>query len=120
VPIQGAEQDLHRAARHGLAARLRWQRRTLRADRLILDVLLPAAASGLDSWGVDRADRDRHLGVIESRARSGQTGAAWQTATVQQLERQHNLERAAALREMTRRYAEHTRHGAPVHTWPVR
>jgi hypothetical protein len=119
IPFRVVEQNLHEAARHGLHARLRWRGRVLAADRLVLDELLPAAASGLDAWGVDRDDRDRYLGIIESRARSGQTGAAWQTATVHLLEQHHKLERAAALREMTRRYSEHARHGAPVHSWPL-
>jgi hypothetical protein len=119
VPFQTAEQDLHRAARHGLDARLRWRGRSMRADRLVLDELLPAAASGLDTWGVDRADRDRYLGIIESRARSGQTGAAWQIATVHWLEQRYRLERLAALREMTRRYVEHAGRGEPAHSWPM-
>ena len=46
------------------------------------------------------------------------TGAAWQTETVRYLE-EHGLQRILALREMTRRYAEHARTGAPVHEWPV-
>jgi hypothetical protein len=29
------------------------------------------------------------------------------------------MERTAALREMTRRYVEHARHGRPAHEWPV-
>ncbi len=119
VPFRVAEQDLHRAARHGVAARLRWRGHTVRADRLVLDELLPAAASGLDAWGVASADRDRYLGVIASRTRSGQTGAAWQTGAVERLEQRHRLERTAALREMTRRYVEHARTGAPVHSWPM-
>ena len=87
-------------------------------DQLTREVLLPAAAAGLDAWGVDADDRDRYLGVIEARVRSGRTGAAWQTEAVRYLE-EHGLERIAALREMTRRYAEHACTGAPVHEWPV-
>ncbi|MGD1254417.1 hypothetical protein ACKUT9_09225 [Mycobacterium seoulense] len=113
-----AEQNLHRAARDGLAARLSWHGADRPADQLIRDVLLPAAAAGLDAWGVDASDRDRYLGVIEARARCGRTGAVWQTQTVRYLE-EHGLQRISALREMTRRYAEHARSGAPVHEWPV-
>ncbi len=120
VPFARAERDLHRAARYGLQARLSWAGRTLRADRLAGDVLLPAAAAGLDAWGVDPADRDRYLGVVAARLRTGRTGAAWQTAMVLRLEESNGLERAAALREMTRRYVENSRSGAPVHEWPLR
>ncbi|MGD1281699.1 hypothetical protein ACKUUI_04115 [Mycobacterium seoulense] len=113
-----AEQNLQRAARDGLAARLSWYGADRPADQLIRDVLLPAAAAGLDAWGVDASDRDRYLGVIEARARCGRTGAVWQTQTVRYLE-EHGLQRIGALREMTRRYTEHARSGAPVHEWPV-
>ncbi|MGB8506617.1 MAG: hypothetical protein WCE29_31855, partial [Mycobacterium sp.] len=110
--------DLHRAARDGLAAELHWQGVDHRADRLIREVFLPAAAAGLDAWDVDADDRDRYLGVIEERVRSGRTGAHWQTETVGYLE-EHGLQRIPALHEMTRRYVENARSGAPVHEWPV-
>ena len=88
------------------------------ADQLAREVLLPAAAAGLDAWGVDADDRDRYLGVLGARIRCHRTGAAWQTETVRHLE-DHGLQRIPALREMTRRYAEHARTDAPVHEWPV-
>lgn len=118
MSFAAAEQNLHRAARDGLAARLCWHGADRPADQLIRDVLLPAAAAGLDAWGVDAGDRDRYLGVIDARARRGRTGAVWQTETVRYLE-EHGQQRIIALREMTRRYAEHARGGAPVHEWPV-
>jgi hypothetical protein len=118
VPFAVAERDLHRAARDGLAARLHWRGGDYPADQLTHEILLPAAAAGLDAWGVDTDDRDRYLGVIEARVRCGRTGAAWQTEMVRHLE-ERGLERIAALHEMTRRYVEHAHTGAPVHEWPV-
>lgn len=118
MPFAAAERNLHRAARDGLAARLRWQGTEYPVDRLTREVLLPAAAVGLDAWGVDADDRDRYLGVIEARVRCGRTGAVWQTETVRHLE-DHGLGRITALHEMTRRYAENARTGAPAHEWPV-
>ena len=85
---------------------------------LVLDVLLPQAADGLDRFGVAPAQRDHLLGIIEDRCRTGRNGAVWQTETVRYLE-EHGLQRILALREMTRRYAEHARTGSPVHEWPV-
>lgn len=118
MPFAMAERDLHRAARDGLAARLFWRGVDHPVDQLTREVLLPAAAAGLDAWGVDTDDRDRYLGVIEARVRCGRTGATWQTQAVRYLE-EHGLERIAALHEMTRRYVEHAHTGAPVHEWPV-
>ena len=88
VPFAMAERDLHRAARDGLAARLSWRGADYLVDHLIREVLLPAAAAGLDAWGVDPRDRDHYLGVIEARVRRGRTGAAWQTQVVRYLEEQ--------------------------------
>ena len=118
MPFAVAERDLHRAARDGLAARLCWRGIDHPVNQLTREVLLPAAAAGLEAWGVDADDRDRYLGVIEARVRCGRTGAAWQTQVVRYLE-EHGLGRIAALREMTRRYVEHSHTGAPVHEWPV-
>ena len=118
MPFAAAEHNLHRAAREGLQARLWWRGADHSVAELTGDVLLPAAAGGLDAWGVDAPDRDRYLGVIEARVRSGRTGAAWQTGAVGRLQ-ERGLDRAAALREMTRRYVEHARTGSPVHEWPL-
>ncbi len=118
MPFAVAERDLHRAARDGLAAQLSWRGVDYPVDRLTREILLPAAAAGLDTWGVDPDDRDRYLGVIEARVRSGRTGAAWQTQMVRHLE-ERGLGRIAALHEMTRRYVEHAHAGAPVHEWPL-
>jgi hypothetical protein len=118
MPFALAERDLYAAARLGLHATLRWEGADHPAARLVLDTLLPLAASGLDSWGVAPADRDRYLSVVAGRAATGRTGATWQTAAVRRLE-ESGHSRPAALREMTRRYVEHARSGAPVHEWPV-
>jgi hypothetical protein len=118
LPFVAAEGSLQAAAQRGLDApdALGRPSRTVR-DALLHD-LLPRAAAGLDGWGVDPACRDRLLGIIEDRVRTGQTGAGWQVATVRWLE-SRGLTRTAALAEMTRRYLDLSRAGQPVHTWPV-
>ena len=47
-------------------------------DELVLRQLLPMADEGLRRWGVAGEVRDRYLGVIEGRAKTGRNGAAWQ------------------------------------------
>ena len=42
--------------------------------------LLPMADEGLGRWGVATEVRDRFLGVIEGRAKTGRNGASWQVA----------------------------------------
>ncbi|WP_018654019.1 glutamate--cysteine ligase [Actinomadura flavalba] len=115
-----AEDNLHRAARDGLDAQLTWPGHgEVPAGRLVLDTLLPLAHEGLELWGVDAARRERLLGIIEDRARTGQTGAAWQIATVRKIQDETGADRHEALRAMTRAYVAHMQRNDPVHTWPV-
>ncbi|BBX63930.1 hypothetical protein MSAS_31040 [Mycobacterium saskatchewanense] len=112
-----AQENFFEAARHGITARLRWPGLgDVPARELVLDTLLPIAHEGLRRWGVDAEVRDRFLGVIEGRAKSGRNGAGWQVSTVRTLE-DGGMTRPAALAEMLRRYCEHMHANEPVHTW---
>jgi gamma-glutamyl:cysteine ligase YbdK (ATP-grasp superfamily) len=114
-----AAENLHEAARHGLDAQLYWPGvGDTPATELVLRRLLPLAREGLTRWGVGQAEADRLMGIIEQRCLTGQTGAAWQIATVADLCRT-GMPRPEALRRMTQRYIEHMHTNAPVHTWPV-
>ncbi|MEE1931344.1 glutamate-cysteine ligase family protein [Streptomyces sp. TRM 70351] len=124
LPFAAAEENFHTAARYGMDARLRWPRpgrggglATVPAHRLVLDELLPLAASGLDAWGIEPADRDHYLGVIEQRCRRRTNGAAWQVAAYHQ-GLDAGLDREKALAATARRYLELVRSGEPAHTWP--
>ena len=66
------------AARHGLAAQLQWfDGETLPAQALLRDKLIPLAHKGLIDSGLDRADVDKYLGVLDTRVRAGATGSRW-------------------------------------------
>src|SRR5262249_57574367 len=71
---------------------------------LVLRRLLPLAREGLGLWGVNPADADRMLGIIEQRCLTGQTGAAWQMATVAALTERGEVDRPEALPRMTHPY----------------
>ncbi|MGW7070765.1 glutamate--cysteine ligase [Streptomyces sp. NPDC054855] len=125
LPFDAAARNFDIACRDGIEARLQWPRRgrsggivEVPAVALVRDELLPLAAAGLDAWGVEPADRDFYLGVIEERCRRRVNGASWQAATYHQA-LETGLEREAALAATTRRYAELMHAGDPVHTWPV-
>ncbi|MEV0530098.1 glutamate--cysteine ligase [Streptomyces sp. NPDC050439] len=125
LPFDAAARNFDTACRDGIEARLQWPRRgrsgglvEVPAVALVRDELLPLAAAGLDAWGVEPADRDFYLGVIEERCRRRVNGASWQAATYHQA-LETGLEREAALAATTRRYAELMHAGDPVHTWPV-
>jgi gamma-glutamyl:cysteine ligase YbdK (ATP-grasp superfamily) len=115
-----AEENLHEAARRGLDAQLYWPGLgDVPVAELVVRRLLPLAREGLSSWGVAPAQADHLLGIIEQRCITGQTGAAWQIATVDRLTERGTADRPEALRLMTQRYIEHMHTNEPVHAWPV-
>src|SRR6266516_3003276 len=117
LPFERAEHGFYRAAEQGLSALLIWpsgqrdQVRTLPARELVAE-LVPAARRGLLQAGVAAAEADWLLDVISARASSGQTGAAWQRATLAAAERSHDRERALAV--MLDRYLQCAETGRPV------
>lgn len=78
LAFDDAQLNFIAAAQSGLRARFTWiGRRTLTAQQLILDELLPIARDGLSTAGVRREDITRYLGVIEARVAQERTGADW-------------------------------------------
>lgn len=119
LEFAAAEDNFHEAARFGLAASQQWPGfGTVPARQLVSEVLLPAAHDGLAALGVDTADRDRLLGVIEDRCRTGRNGAVWLNEQFA-AEYARTTDRAAAMRATTVRYRTFMHEGEPVHTWPV-
>ncbi|MGD0375842.1 MAG: glutamate--cysteine ligase [Streptosporangiaceae bacterium] len=122
LPFERADHSFYRAAQQGLSAQLSWpagrrdQIRTVPAAELVTE-LVPAARQGLLGAGVAPAEADSLLKVISARAASGQTGAAWQRATLAAAEQDHDRQRALAV--MLDRYLQCADTGLPVHTWPV-
>ena len=118
MSFSAAEENFHTCAREGIDARVYWPALgEVPAAELVLRRLLPMAHEGLDRWGIDAADRDRLLGIIERRCVEGRNGATWQAATFRRL--YERLDREDALREMTVRYRELMHSNEPVHTWPL-
>jgi hypothetical protein len=120
MSFSAAEENFHAGARDGIEARVYWPGLgEVPAAELVVRRLLPLAHEGLDRWGIDPADRDRLLGIIERRCVTLQNGASWQSGAFHRLYDERRLERHDALREMTVRYREHMHGNEPVHTWPV-
>jgi hypothetical protein len=121
MSFAAAQTNFQSAARNGMAARLYWPGMgTITADKLVLRRLLPLADEGLRRWEVSAAVRDRYLGVIEGRAKTGINGAAWQVRTVTALQEKDGLPRVRALASMLQGYAERMHSNEPVHTWELR
>ncbi|MFS0691173.1 glutamate-cysteine ligase family protein [Streptomyces nitrosporeus] len=125
LPFETAARNFDTACRHGIEAELLWPRpgrsggvAKVPAVKLVRDELLPLAAAGLDAWNIEPADRDLYLGIIEERCRRRVNGASWQADTYHRA-LEAGLGRESALAATTRRYAELTQTGEPVHNWPV-
>jgi hypothetical protein len=120
MSFSAAEENFHACARRGIGAQVYWPGLGyLPATELVLRRLLPLAHEGLDRWGVDAAERDRLLGIVERRCLTGRNGATWQVTTLQRLESEANMDRTEALRELLRRYIDHMHGNVPVHDWPT-
>ena len=114
-----AETNFFIGARDGIDSRMYWPRLgEISSTELVLDHLLPKAYAGLDRFGVSTDIRDRLLGIIEGRCRLRRNGATWQVQTVRRLQ-EAGYSRAAALREMVRRYADQLGGNEPVHLWDI-
>lgn len=112
LPFGAARENLYRAARAGLDARLRWlDGAEYPAAELIGQHCLPMARDGLLALGLDAAELERYLTIVALRVASGQTGAAWQLRAW----RRHDGDARALMLD----YLENQRAGAPVHEWDV-
>jgi hypothetical protein len=117
MSFSAAAENLVSAARNGIDARVYWPGMgQLPVTELVLRRLLPLAWEGLSQWGVDLADAERLLGIIEQRCLTGRTGATWQAQTVHDLHRPGD--RRGALQRMTQGYIERMTTNEPVHAWP--
>jgi hypothetical protein len=119
MSFSAAEENFHSGARDGIDARVYWPGvGEVPVAELVLRRLLPLAREGLARWGVDSADADRLLECIERRCVELRNGASWQSEVFHRLY-DRGVDRAEALREMTRRYRDHMHSNEPVHAWSL-
>ncbi len=120
MSFSAAEENFHAGAREGLGAKVYWPSLgEVPVGELVVRRLLPIAHQGLQAWGIDDADRERLLGIIERRCVTGMNGAAWQVAAFRHFYETRKLSRAEALREMTLLYRDQMHANVPVHEWEV-
>jgi CBS domain-containing protein/gamma-glutamyl:cysteine ligase YbdK (ATP-grasp superfamily) len=113
-----AKDNFLSASRHGLRAQFTWiGGREYTAQELILDHLLPLARLGLRAHGIDAADRDRYLGVLEDRVRAGRTGAQWLLDSLDAMGASGTSDQRR--RSLTRAVVDRQETGAPVHEWEL-
>lgn len=116
--FEHAKMNFVAAARDGLGAHMTWlEGEELPAPRLILDRLLPLAEDGLAKAGVDRADRDRYLGLVKQRVGSGRTGTRWILQSLAGMKEQGT--QGERLNAVTAAMLERQKAGSPVADWEL-
>jgi len=118
MAFDDAKLNFFRAARHGLDAQFQWiDGHSHNAASLILDQLLPLARQGLSDAHVASEDIEKYLGIIEERARSGQTGARWIMKSLSAIG--SSASKDATQRRLTSEILANQKQSQPVHRWPV-
>jgi hypothetical protein len=115
-----ARRNFYEAARHGLGAELLWPEAVAPSPRgagaaELAARLLPLARQGLVAGGVDAAEADAWLALIERRVASGVTGAVWQRRAFERA--RAGSDARDALRSMLEGYLAQSEADVPVHEW---
>lgn len=119
MEFDDAKRNFFAAARQGLDAQFRWiGGRSVTAQSLILDELLPMAREGLTSAGIRVSDIERYLGIIEQRVATGRTGAWWMLASLSEMGTESPADlRHRHLATALLKHQDLPQGGEPVHTW---
>jgi CBS domain-containing protein len=118
MDFDDAKLNFFRAARHGLDAHFQWlDGENHSAAALILEHLIPLARQGLASMSVAGEDIDKYLGIIEERARCGQTGARWIMKSLSAMGTP--AAKDASQRKLTAEILANQKGEQPIHRWPI-
>lgn len=111
LPFAVARENFYEAARRGLDAEIHWLNGSgKRPVRDVLNELVPLAAEGLATQGMDDDLIEHYLDIISMRLASGRNGAQWQLA---------HFDQYGDLHKLTAAYVENQRTGRPVHEWAL-
>ncbi|MAP53511.1 CBS domain-containing protein [Altibacter sp.] len=115
MDFRDAKSNFIKAARTGKHSVLHWMGKAYSVKDLILKELLPIAHSGLKKAGIDPADIERFLKVIEVRAH-GITGSQWMVQNFRKLRK--TMKKDDALRILTKAMYEAQQTEKVVNEWP--
>lgn len=118
MDFEHAASNFSNAAQHGLDAQLWWPKHEHTPARELLPIaIIPLARKGLQDAGIDNADIERYLGIIEQRVCTGQTGSRWAIDSLAKMrKRGTRSERMSALVAAS---IQGQASGDPVHSWPL-
>lgn len=113
-----AKNNFLQACRSGLECHFNWLGGdSIPASDLIINELLPIAETGLKSSGIDQADIERYLNVIQKRAETKQTGAKWAIKSITEMDKEvHPDEKVRAI---VAAMDKNQNNEIPIHSWPL-
>ena len=115
VKFEECRYNFYNAARTGLESKMVWFDETVNASELILNTILPLARNGLENAGVSQKSIDELLGIIEARAKAGQTGASWIRKNFTKLKGDASINEAS--QHITHAIYQNQMSSLPVHNW---
>lgn len=120
LPFGLAEFNFYRAAQSGLNANIVWPSADQSGckQQPIINILranLDRAKSGLYSIGVEEAEIEKYIGVIQARIDKQQTGTIWQLERVEFYRKNHSNEDSQSL--MLEDYIKNCMSNTPVSEW---
>jgi len=115
--FQDVRSNFLKAARNGLANEFKWFGEFREASRLIVDDLIPMAAKGLESLGVEAEEYQPFLLTIQQRVEQKKTGADWIIDSMRHLREKNSLPESTLI--MTHAMAENRVSGTPGHEWDL-
>lgn len=116
MDFRDAKDNFIKAARYGSDSMMNWMGKSIPICELITQELLPLAHKGLQFMGVDQKDIERLLGIIESRARKGITGAKWNISNYRNLKK--GMKQDDALIALTKGIYKNQKLQLPISKWP--
>ncbi len=118
MSFDDAKNNFYNAARYGLNGQNRGlDGKSRRVGRLILEELLPRARRGLDRAGIDEADSERLLAIIEERVKAEKSGASWMIDSIATMDKRAKPN--VKMRTLTAVMKVNQEEGGPMHTWKL-
>ncbi len=119
MTFDDARTNFYNAARYGLKGQIRGlDGQSRRVSRIILEELLPRARKGLVRAGVDVADSERLLDIIQERVSQEKSGAQWMLDSYCEMDKRAKPN--VRLRSLTAAMKAHQEGSDdPMHTWKL-
>ena len=118
MSFDDAKNNFFNVAQNGLNTQIAWfDGKSYPTGSLILEQLLPLARKGLERAGIDAADIDKYLGIIEKRVAAKVTGAQWMLDSLANMDEQTNMN--IRLQTLTAAIKNNQEANQPVHEWQL-